>query len=102
MRIRGFEFNMRELAGSMGDFGTLFPLAVGYIVYCGMNPAGFLVMMGLRRIIDAILWDYEPDFNPPGYFSVRGRIGGGQQNTRTPLCGCAAARPAPPSLPTRP
>jgi len=27
MRIKDFEFNLRELAGSMGDFGTLFPLA---------------------------------------------------------------------------
>ena len=26
-----FEFNLRELAGAMGDFGTLFPLAIGYI-----------------------------------------------------------------------
>lgn len=33
----------------MGDFGTLFPLAVGYITVCGLDPAGFLVMMGLPR-----------------------------------------------------
>ena len=26
MRIKPFEFNFRELAGSMGDFGTLIPL----------------------------------------------------------------------------
>ena len=25
---KDFEFNLRELAGSMGDFGTLFPLAL--------------------------------------------------------------------------
>ena len=29
MRIAGFEFSLRELAGSMGDFGTLLPLAIG-------------------------------------------------------------------------
>ncbi len=44
MKIRSFEFNLRELAGSMGDFGTLFPLAIGYIVVCGLNSAGFLIM----------------------------------------------------------
>ena len=32
---RDFEFNLRELAGSMGDFGTFFPLAVGYIAVNG-------------------------------------------------------------------
>jgi hypothetical protein len=49
MKIKSFEFNLRELAGSMGDYGTLFPLAIGYIVVCGLNPAGFLVMMGLAN-----------------------------------------------------
>jgi MFS superfamily sulfate permease-like transporter len=27
MKIGSFEFNLRELAGSLGDFGTLLPLA---------------------------------------------------------------------------
>ncbi len=45
-----FRFNARELAGSMGDFGTLLPLAIGYIMVVGMNPAGFLVVMGLTNI----------------------------------------------------
>jgi len=31
----------------MGDFGTLFPLAIGYFAVNGLNPAGLLVMMGL-------------------------------------------------------
>ena len=49
LKIKSFEFNLRELAGSTGDFGTLFPLAIGYIYVCGLNPAGFLVMMGLTN-----------------------------------------------------
>ena len=48
--IKDFEFNLRELAGSMGDFGTLFPLAIGYFAVNGLNPAGLLVMMGLANI----------------------------------------------------
>lgn len=31
MKIGSFEFNLRELAGSMGDFGTLFHLPIGYL-----------------------------------------------------------------------
>jgi predicted benzoate:H+ symporter BenE len=50
MRIGEFEFSRRELAGAMGDFGTLLPLAAGYIAVCGLDPAGFLVMMGVVNI----------------------------------------------------
>ena len=53
MKIGAFELNLRELAGSMGDFGTPFPLAIGYIAVCGLNPAGLLVMMGLANIVTA-------------------------------------------------
>jgi len=40
----------------MGDFGTLFPLAIGYIAVCGLNPAGFLVMMGLANIATGLFY----------------------------------------------
>ena len=56
VRYKDFEFSLRELAGSMGDFGTLFPLAIGYIVVCGMNPAGLLVMMGVINIATGIIY----------------------------------------------
>lgn len=64
MKIKDFEFNMRELGGSMGDFGTLFPLAVGYIVFCGMNPAGFLVMMGLTNIATGLIYHLPMPLEP--------------------------------------
>ena len=54
MRIRSFQFNLRELAGSLGDLGTLLPLAIGYITVCKMNPAGLLVMMGLANVAISI------------------------------------------------
>ena len=60
MRIKDFEFNLRELAGSMGDFGTLFPLAIGYFAVCGLNPAGLLVMMGLANIVTGIVFYLMP------------------------------------------
>ena len=42
-RVNGFRFNPCELAGSMGDFGTLLRLAIGYITVCKMDPAGPLI-----------------------------------------------------------
>ncbi len=64
IKIKSFEFNLRELAGSMGDFGTLFPLAIGYIVVCGLNPAGFLVMMGITNIITGLIFRLPMPIEP--------------------------------------
>lgn len=70
MKIKSFEFNLRELAGSMGDFGTLFPLAVGYIVVCGLNPAGFLVMMGAANIATGLIYRLPMPLQPMKVLAV--------------------------------
>lgn len=54
MRTGAHRFTLREAAGAMGDFGTLFPLAIGLILVCGLNPTGLLVMMGLANIFTGI------------------------------------------------
>ena len=70
MRVRDFEFNLRELAGSMGDFGTLFPLAIGYFAVNGLNPAGLLVMMGLTNIITGVLYRLPMPIEPMKVLAV--------------------------------
>jgi len=70
MRIGEFEFNRRELAGAMGDFGTLLPLAAGYIAVCGMNPAGFLVMMGLVNIALGLVYRLPMPLEPKKVVAV--------------------------------
>jgi MFS superfamily sulfate permease-like transporter len=54
--IKGFEFSLRELAGSLGDFGTLIPFTVGYIVLCGFDPTGLLVGIGVTNIFLALVY----------------------------------------------
>lgn len=54
----------------MGDFGTLFPLAIGYIVVCGLNPAGFLVMMGLTNIATGIIYRLPMPIEPMKVLAV--------------------------------
>jgi len=54
--IKGFEFSLRELAGSIGDFGTLIPFTVGYIVLCGFDPCGLLLGIGLTNIFLALAY----------------------------------------------
>jgi MFS superfamily sulfate permease-like transporter len=70
VKFGSFEFNLRELAGSMGDFGTLFPLAIGYIVVCGLNPAGFLVMMGLANIATGLFYRLPMPIEPMKVLAV--------------------------------
>jgi len=64
MRIRDFEFNLSELSGSMGDFGTLFPLAIGYFAVNGLNPTGLLVMMGLANILTGVVYRLPMPIEP--------------------------------------
>ncbi len=61
---KALRFNLQELAGSMGDFGTLFPLAIGYMVVCGLNPAGFLVMLGLANIVTGLVYRIPVPIQP--------------------------------------
>jgi hypothetical protein len=70
MKIGSFEFNLRELAGSFGDFGTLLPLAIGYITVCGMDPAGLLVMMGVANIVTGLLYRLPMPIEPMKVLAV--------------------------------
>lgn len=70
MKVGSFEFSLRELAGSMGDFGTLFPLAIGYIAVCGLDPAGFLVMMGLANVVTGLVYKLPMPIEPMKVLAV--------------------------------
>ena len=70
MRIGSFEFNLRELAGSMGDFGTLLPLAIGYIAVCGMDPCGLLVAMGVANIVTGLVYRLPMPIEPMKVLAV--------------------------------
>lgn len=65
-----FEFNLRELAGAMGDFGTLFPLAVGFIAVNGMNPAGLFIMMGLTNLALGLVYRLPMPLEPKKVVAV--------------------------------
>ncbi|MGC9347669.1 MAG: putative sulfate/molybdate transporter [Anaerolineae bacterium] len=61
---RDFEFNLREFGGALGDFGTLFPLAVGYIAVNDLNPAGLFVMLGLTNIALGLIYRLPMPLQP--------------------------------------
>jgi MFS superfamily sulfate permease-like transporter len=70
MRIKSFEFNLRELAGAMGDFGTLLPLAIGYIAICGLEPSGLLIMIGLANIVSGLVYKLPMPIEPMKVIAV--------------------------------
>lgn len=45
-----FTFNRLELAGSLGDLGTLLPILIGMILINGLDPMGLLLIIGLFYI----------------------------------------------------
>ena len=47
-------FNRLELAGAMGDLGTLLPLAIGMIMVNGLTPTGIFFSVGLFYIFSGL------------------------------------------------
>jgi len=43
-----------ELAGSLGDLGTLLPLAIGMILINGLNPTGLIMTVGIFYIVSGL------------------------------------------------
>jgi len=48
------KFNRMELAGSLGDLGTVLPLAIGMILINGLNPTGLILGVGLFYIFSGL------------------------------------------------
>jgi len=49
VRIKDFEFSLRELAGSMGDFGTLFPIAGDVLAIIGFTVVSWVIAVRLHN-----------------------------------------------------
>lgn len=51
-----YKFNRLELAGSLGDMGTLLPIALGMIVFNGLNASGLFFAVGLFYILSGVYY----------------------------------------------
>ncbi len=60
----GNKFSIRELSGAMGDFGTLIPLAAGYIVVCGLDPAALLITVGIISVLTGFVFKLPIPIEP--------------------------------------
>jgi SulP family sulfate permease len=53
-----------ELAGSLGDLGTLLPIAIGMILINGLNPLGLFFSIGLFYILSGIYFGVTVPIQP--------------------------------------
>ena len=54
MQTINYKFDRTELAGSLGDLGTLLPLGVAVILLIGLNASAVLLTIGLFYVITGI------------------------------------------------
>jgi len=59
-----FTFDRMELAGSLGDLGTLLPIAVAMVLINGLNPLGVFFSIGAFYIISGIYFGITVPVQP--------------------------------------
>ena len=59
-----FKFDRLELAGSLGDLGTLLPIAIAMILINGISPLGLFFSIGLYYVISGIYFGITVPVQP--------------------------------------
>ncbi|MHA1146828.1 MAG: putative sulfate/molybdate transporter [Promethearchaeota archaeon] len=58
------KLSLREFGGAFGDWSTLIPFVIGYILIIGLNPAGIFLCLGLTNIILGIRFNLPLPVQP--------------------------------------
>ena len=64
MRINSFKFDKIELAGSLGDLGTLLPLAFALVSINGLNPTILFLLVGMFYIFAGLYYQLPISVQP--------------------------------------
>jgi len=59
-----YQFNRHEFAGSLGDLGTILPLALGMILVNGLGPTGVFFSMGIFYMAAGIYYGLTVPVEP--------------------------------------
>ena len=62
--MSNYKFNRLEFSGSLGDLGTLLPLAIGLILINGLSPNGLFISVGLLYILSGSYYDVPVPVQP--------------------------------------
>ncbi|MEX1299881.1 MAG: putative sulfate/molybdate transporter, partial [Desulfotignum sp.] len=49
-----FKFDRMELAGSLGDLGTLLPIAIAMVLFNGLSPVGLFFSIGVFYVLSGV------------------------------------------------
>ena len=63
-RMSAFCFNRMEFAGSLGDLGTILPLAIGMILINGLNPLGLFLGVGVYYVLSGLYFKVTTPVEP--------------------------------------
>ena len=76
-----YRFNRMELAGSLGDLGTILPLSIGMILINGLNPLGLYLCVGLFYVFSGLYFKVTNSVEPMkviGAYAIATGISAGQ------------------------
>jgi SulP family sulfate permease len=59
-----YRFNRMELAGSLGDLGTLLPIAIAMVLFNGLNPLGLFLSIGVFYILSGVYFGITVPVQP--------------------------------------
>jgi SulP family sulfate permease len=59
-----YQFNRMELAGSLGDLGTILPLALGMILINGLDPLGLFLGVGIFYLYSGVYFGVTAPVEP--------------------------------------
>ena len=59
-----YRFDRMEIAGSLGDLGTLLPIAIGMILINGLNPTGMFFSIGIFYILSGMYYGITVPVQP--------------------------------------
>jgi SulP family sulfate permease len=62
--VKRFRFNRLELAGSLGDLGTLLPIAIAMVLVNGLDPLGLFFSIGIFYIVSGIYFGVTVPVQP--------------------------------------
>ncbi|MFZ7124711.1 MAG: putative sulfate/molybdate transporter [Desulfobacterales bacterium] len=62
--ISTYQFNRMELAGSLGDLGTILPLAIGMILINQLDPMGLFLGVGVYYIFSGLYFKVTSPVEP--------------------------------------
>jgi len=63
-RVAKYQFNRMELAGALGDLGTILPLGIGMIVINGLDPLALFACVGIYYLFSGVYFGVTMPVEP--------------------------------------